>query len=70
MGIAHVIEVMVQRAVGWCVVLAEVKDTALGRPDWAETVVTRAAMAKGLASCSILLVGVGETDVSPSLHVI
>ena len=69
-GGARGIEVTVQWAVGWCLVMAEVKDTALGRPDWAESVVTRAAMAKGLASCCILLVGVGETDISPSLHVI
>jgi hypothetical protein len=52
------------------VVLAKVKDTALSRPDWAESVVTGAAVAKGLASCCILLVGVGETDVSPCQHVI
>jgi hypothetical protein len=69
-GIARGIEVTVQWAVGWCVVLAKVKDTALGRPDWAESVVARAAVAKGLALCCILLVGVGETDVSPFLHVI
>jgi hypothetical protein len=69
-GVARGIEVTVQWAVGWCVVFAKVKDTALGRPDWAESVVAGAAVAKGLASCCILLVGVGETDVSPVLHVI
>ena len=70
MGGARGIEVTVQWAVGWCLVMAEVKDTALGRLDWAESVVAGAAVAKGLASCCILLVGVGETDVSPSLHVV
>ena len=50
--------------------MAEVKDTALGCLDGAESVVTGAAVAEGFAACSILLVGVGETDVSPALHVI
>jgi hypothetical protein len=50
--------------------MAEVQGTALGRPDWAESVVAGAAVAKGLASGCILLVGVGETNVSPCLHVI
>jgi hypothetical protein len=61
---------MVQWAVGGCLVMPEVKDMVLGRPDWAESVVPGAAVAKGLTSCCILLVGVGETDVSPALHVI
>ena len=34
-GIARSVEVTVQRAVGWYVVLAEVKDTALGSADGA-----------------------------------
>jgi hypothetical protein len=70
MGCARGIEVMVQWAVGWCVVLAEVKDTALSGSDWAEAVVAGAAMAEGLATCGVLLVGVGEINISPALHVI
>ena len=50
--------------------MAEVEDMALGCPDGAESAVTGAAVAKGFAVRSILLVGVGETDVSPPLHVI
>ena len=46
------------------------EDSAFRRVDWAESVVARAAVAKGFAAGCILLVGVGETDVSPHLHVI
>jgi hypothetical protein len=70
MGGARIVEVAVQGAVGWSVVLAEVKDTPLSRPDGAEAGIPGAAVAKGLAASSVLLVSVGETDVSPSLHVI
>jgi hypothetical protein len=69
-GVAGGIVVAVQRAVRRGVVLAKVKDPALGRPDRAESGVAGAAVANGFAACSILLVGVGETDVSPCLHVI
>jgi hypothetical protein len=68
-GNARSVEVSVQGALGWYVVLAEVKDTALGGSDGAESVIAGAAVAKGLAACGILLVGVGETDISPTLHV-
>ena len=68
-GNARSVEVAGQGALGWYVVLAEVKDTALGGSDGAESVIAGAAVAKGLASCGILLVGVGETDISPTLHV-
>ena len=61
---------MVQRAVRRRVVLAEVEHPALGGPDGAEGGVAGEAVAKGLAVGSILLVGVGETDISPGLHVI
>ena len=70
MGLAHGIEVMVQWAVRQHVVLAEVEHPVLGSLDGAEGGVAGDAVAKGLAAGSILLVGVGETNISPALHVI
>lgn len=69
MGNAHSVEVAVERAVGGGVVLAEVEDPSLCCPDRAEGGVTGEAVSKGLAAGGILLVSVGETNMSPGLHV-
>jgi hypothetical protein len=69
-GARDSVEVAVQGAVRQRVVAAEVEDPTLGCADGAESGVARAAVAKGFAAGGILLVGVGETDVSPHLHVI
>ena len=50
--------------------MAEVEDPASCCVDGAESSVSRAAMSKGFAMGCVLLVSVGETNVSPSLHVI
>ena len=68
-GLAAGIEVAVQRAVWRRQVVSEVEDSALGRVDGAESGVARAAVSEGFAAGCVLLVSVGETNVSPSLHV-
>ena len=64
------IVVVIQGAVGGGMVLEKVLDTSLDGADGAEVGVTREAMAKGLPTCAVLLIGVGKGDVCPLLHVI
>ena len=68
-GHAQSVEVAMERAIGGGMVLAEVEYPSLCCPDRAEGGVTGEAVAKGLAPGGILLVGVGETNMSPGLHV-
>ena len=61
--------VAIQGAVGGCMMLDKMLDTALDGADGAEVEVTREAMAEGFPMHAVLLIGVGKGDVGPLLHV-
>jgi hypothetical protein len=70
MGVIGGVIVMVERAGRSCIILAEVVDMASNGPGGAEKVITREAMAEGLHTSGVLLIGVGKGNISPLLHII
>ena len=68
-GLAHGVKVMIEGRVGGGVEVAKVFNSAAEGVDGTEVNVTGHAMSKGFTTSAVLLIGVGEGDIGPLLHV-